>query len=448
MKKTKRTAWILGVMMLVFLTGCSKDEGELVCCKAEISVTNPIHSEESKEEETQIKLIMDDNIAFNELFVGFIAGEIKANSYKSEDEKYLSDYYEEYSQHVINAVCFMLEDLNGDGEDELLINIRWNADEGEILVFHSQDECLFEWESILYGMHSPTVYLYRNIIEVTGHGWSRSFFHYNSQGQLERVFDCYSESDTLENGASQRRYTIIEYQGGIEIKELSITEVAYSDKENDWEVLERREEEEQFDKILNSFLNKLGEGKQINQIQDDGAIETITFEELMYYLAADYNIQFDAGSTEKEITDAVFYWESEKYFYLIEGEWIAEEYAGSIRDNHFDEAREEWYQEEMQEYTDGVIEKYLGSEWCIEINNLEYLGPYVDLKFIMEDNSELFNIARLIPEENITINPPYIGLSAQLKDKDERYRFIIDTDGTVLIELENSFFRLEKKSNN
>lgn len=36
----------------------------------------------------------------------------------------------EYSKHVINAVCLMLEDLNRDGEDELLINIRWNADEG------------------------------------------------------------------------------------------------------------------------------------------------------------------------------------------------------------------------------------------------------------------------------------------------------------------------------
>lgn len=155
----------------------------------------------------------------------------------------------------------------------------------------------------------------------------------------------------------------------------------------------------------------------------------------------------DENSTEKEFTNDIFYWESEKYFYLIAGEWIAEEYAGSIRDNHFDEAKEEWYQEEMQEYTDGVIEKYLGSEWCIEINNLEYLGPYVDLKFIMEDNSELFNIARLNPEENITINPPYIGLSAQLKGKDERYRFIIDTDGTVLIEIEHCFFKLEKKLN-
>lgn len=153
-----------------------------------------------------------------------------------------------------------------------------------------------------------------------------------------------------------------------------------------------------------------------------------------------------SSELDNEISETVFWWGAEEYFHLLEGEWIAVEYAGLIRDSHFDEATEEGYQEKMQEYTDEVIEKYLGSEYCIEIDNLEYFGPCTDLCFIMEDDDELFNITRFIPGEFITITPPYIGLSVQLTDKDESYQFIIDADGTVLIEIEYHFFRLEKKS--
>ncbi|MBD5541650.1 MAG: hypothetical protein HDR00_10770 [Lachnospiraceae bacterium] len=54
-------------------------------------------------------------------------------------------------------------------------------------------------------------------------------------------------------------------------------EVEYSDKENDWEVLESSEEVEQFDRTLNEFLDKLGTGKQINQIPDDAKMMQVSF---------------------------------------------------------------------------------------------------------------------------------------------------------------------------
>ena len=228
-------------------------------------------------DEGVVPLIIDNNIALNESFVRFIAGEITANSYESEEEKYLPDYYEEHSKSSTSTVYIMSEDLNEDGEDELLINMQKDITEGEILVFHSQDGNLLEWESIRYGMHSPKIYLYDNIVEITGTGWSRSFFRYNSQGQLERVFDCSSEAGSREDGVSWREYTIVGYQDGIEAKELSITEVEYSDKENDWEVLESSEEVEQFDRTLNEFLDKLGTGKQINQIPNDAKMMQVSF---------------------------------------------------------------------------------------------------------------------------------------------------------------------------
>ena len=146
------------------------------------------------------------------------------------------------------------------------------------------------------------------------------------------------------------------------------------------------------------------------------------------------------------LSDDIFYWGAEKYFDLLEGEWVAREYAGSIRDFHSDETMEEGYQEELREYTDEVIEKYLGSKYCVEKDKLVYFGPYVDLDLIMHNDDELFFATRFIPGEFVTITPPYIGLSVQLADKDEMYQFIIDADGTVLLEIEYCFFRLERVS--
>lgn len=148
---------------------------------------------------------------------------------------------------------------------------------------------------------------------------------------------------------------------------------------------------------------------------------------------------------EKEFPDDIFYWGAEEYFYLLEGEWVAAEYAGTITETGFDEVWEEWYQEEQQKYTDEVIEKYLGSEYRVELDNLLCFAPYSDLALILEDDGELFSVTRFIPREFITMTPPYIALSAQLVDNDEEYQFIIDADGTVLIEIKYHFFRLERK---
>lgn len=148
---------------------------------------------------------------------------------------------------------------------------------------------------------------------------------------------------------------------------------------------------------------------------------------------------------QKEVSGDIFYWGAEEYFHLFEGEWIATEYVGSISDYHFDETRDEKYQEKMQEYVSVVTEKYLESEYCVDINNLVYFGPYVDLDFVMENNDDLFFVTRFIPGEFITITPPYIGVSVYLADKDKTYQFIIDSKGTVLIEIDYCFFRLDRK---
>ena len=182
-----------------------------------------------------------------------------------------------------------------------------------------------------------------------------------------------------------------------------------------------------FAAIMHEMWEELGEGREIRNVAYEEDVQKIPMADVVRA----------NREQDKECAEA--------YFYLLEGEWVAAEYAGTIRDLHFEEAGEEAYQEKLQEYTDEVIEKYLGSEYRVEVDNLLYFGPYTDLSFILEDDDMLFNVTRFIAGEFITITPPYIGLSAHLADKEEWYRFIIDADGTILIEIEYRFFRLEKK---
>ncbi len=150
-------------------------------------------------------------------------------------------------------------------------------------------------------------------------------------------------------------------------------------------------------------------------------------------------------TTVQATTDGIFYWSSEDYFYLLEGKWRAVEYAGTAKDSH-EVIWEEGYWEEHQEYVDKVTKENLGSEYNIIRDNLEYCGPLGGLTIIMEDNTRLFNELRLSPGvgENISMTPPYIGLEIRLADKGERYNFVIDAEGTVLIEIDYCFFRLER----
>lgn len=233
-------------------------------------------------EKNKILFFISDDIAKNNLFNSFIKGQVGVYDSANEKNVYITEYYEKYSEYSINAVSFIAEDVNRDGENELLLHLRWHADEGIILVFHAQEGQLYQWQSLQYGMHSPQIMLYDNgVIEITGTAWSRSFFSYSSEGNLERVFDCYSTTEDLENGDSSRQYIISEYRNGIKINECSITEVKYSTEADDWELLESQDAVEEFDKILNGFLNSLGEGKQINTIQNEENTEVITLEELM-----------------------------------------------------------------------------------------------------------------------------------------------------------------------
>lgn len=153
----------------------------------------------------------------------------------------------------------------------------------------------------------------------------------------------------------------------------------------------------------------------------------------------------DEETTVEAMTDGIFYWSSEDYFYLLEGRWKAVEYAGAPNDSH-DLSTEEDFWEKKQEYTNEVIEENLGREFNITRDNLESCGPYGDLTIVMEDYVQLrlnTGFASGIGE-NTSLTPPFIGLSVRLADEEEKYWFIVDEEGTVLVKMDHRFFRLER----
>lgn len=318
--KKKISLTVIICILIVVISGCififhknwHADKAETKnnnSSEEEISVSNKEWKYEEEEintltiEEKQILFYISDDIVPQGLFDSFINGKIEVYDSTQDKMLYVTEYYEKYSEHSVNAVFFTTEDVNGDGDNELLLHLRWKSNEGIILVFHAQDGKLYQWQSLRYGMHSPQILLYDNgVIEIGGTAWSQSFFSYNSGGELERVFDSYSTTEDMENGGYSRQYIISEYQNGIKINECSITEVRYSDEENDWELLESQNEVEEFDSMLNDFFDNLGEGKQINLIQSEEDIKVITWNELLDKdnIADWYEETIRKGSEDKE----------------------------------------------------------------------------------------------------------------------------------------------------
>lgn len=145
------------------------------------------------------------------------------------------------------------------------------------------------------------------------------------------------------------------------------------------------------------------------------------------------------------ISDDIFYFSDDQYFPLFEGEWVAVEYVGATNDSQPTESYTEEYWANWEETINEIIKEYLGSEYRIEIDNMKYFRPITELGYIMENDDDLFFCTRFA-HLDFPMTPPYIGACVYLLDTDENYHLIIDNNGTLLIQIKHTFFRLERKS--
>ena len=396
----------------------------------ETNATQEQQTEKEQQEKETVWIVEEEEVRNNPIFVAFIDKEITA--YDREDEKnlYVYEYFADYGR--IDYVHYMAEDLNQDTKNELLVYIERAF--GDLLVFEETESGeLIAWEIWDYvtSDRQPDIYYCGNGTFMWYGGQGISVGHYTQEGTPEPLMDYYHTIKESNDTYYRAHIWLRSYENGKVAKEMEYE--CYYDTETDEAITELQSEEaREGERLADEILAALTEKKEVSI---GGAEYRDEYKDKVKSVLLD----------ELQSPDKIFYWGTEEYFNLLEGEWVAMEYAGTIYESGFDEAYEEWYQEEMQEYTNEIIEKYLGSEYRIEINNLVYFTPYDDFDLILEDYEELFFVTRFIPGEFVTITPPFIGLSARLADKNESYGFIIDADGTVLIEIEYCFFRLERR---
>lgn len=174
--------------------GLEDEEGET---QTEEKSSTEQQEEVETEQDTGVYSMRDVSIQKIPLYASFLDNEVTVVDRNSQKEQHWSDYYDTYADSFTQAVHMKLEDVNGDGEKELLLHLREQDGSGRILIFHNEEGTLVEWEAIPYDMDSPEINLYNNqILEMAGLE-TRSFFRYNDEGKRERVFDYCSEEDFL-----------------------------------------------------------------------------------------------------------------------------------------------------------------------------------------------------------------------------------------------------------
>lgn len=289
---------ILSILFIFFITGCGAERADqisdslaighdLVSMNGFVSGNELTDMEEvidamityMEESKRHVSYLVDEGVADNPLFVSFINNEIpayggvndvypdeypidKTTAYELDDEEmYFGEYLEEYH----DAIHFMTEDLDGDGEAELLINLGNKGDGGDILVFHEKDGSLFEWEDLRYGGQTHYIDLYENrTVQIMVTGGSSYYFRYSPSGRMMRVFNEIRDSrPRKEDGSYDQELTIQEYRDGIIINEVKITE-QISDDNQYLGVLEGEEKEKEYDSTRDDFVDTLKEEKRLN----------------------------------------------------------------------------------------------------------------------------------------------------------------------------------------
>ena len=135
----------------------------------------------------------------------------------------------------------------------------------------------------------------------------------------------------------------------------------------------------------------------------------------------------------------------ELVFCLLEGEWVVTEYAGTLFDHLPAEAYTEEYWEDRENYINTTIGDNLGREFRIEQDTVISIFGMMEAGFLIEDDAMLSFVTPFFHPE-ISIEAPYIGASIHIQDDDDIHNTIIDSNGTVLIEIGNCYFRMERKA--
>ena len=128
----------------------------------------------------------------------------------------------------------------------------------------------------------------------------------------------------------------------------------------------------------------------------------------------------------------------------IYGDWKITEYLGESVEYHGAEETTKVEKNENEKIIMRTKEKYLNTELHIGSKNITAFSPPTELGYRVLTWDDLFLIYRQPSNIWDGISPPFICISFSLKDFDESFDLIIDTNGIATLVVKGQFFHLEK----
>ncbi len=126
------------------------------------------------------------------------------------------------------------------------------------------------------------------------------------------------------------------------------------------------------------------------------------------------------------------------------GEWKITEYLGESIEYHGAEATTKAEKSENEKVIKEIKEKYLYKKLYIDSKNITAFSPPTELGYNVLTWDDLFSIYRQPSDIWDGISPPFLCISLSLKDYEDSFGLVVDTNGIATLVVKGQFFRLEK----
>lgn len=246
--------------------------------EATVSMNFPIVDipESGEDDVHYIFYLEDKNVEENPVFHAFIQNEITAYDQTEDQNLYMTDFFLKLHPNYRGWWCgihYMAEDLDGDGDEELLVYLGCGVQVADLYVFDEIDGKLYAWEiwKNFYTWRMSNVEYCGNGVFHEGGSDGVVFVHYNFEGKIEYIMEFYP--DWGREGGTFRLY-----EDGFLVKELSY-EGDYFNEEG--LTPDDREIVDEINVIMEEIRNKYGRGKQICEVSAYDEAEQIPLEDLL-----------------------------------------------------------------------------------------------------------------------------------------------------------------------
>lgn len=263
-------------------TGIEANTGTEANTETDTETSSEATEASEVEEVDYVYYLVDEEVRNHPLFDAFVKKKITVYDDEYGENRYIQEYFAEYPR--VFGVHYMAEDLDGDGEEELLALIQLNDTAGGLFVFHEADGKLYAWEAWrnFLVMQMSDIEYHGNGIFSKGGGAGYILGRYNAEGKIEYMIEYYAwTKGREEDGGIIEGGSMTLYEEGIAVKEYEYKGIYYRDDDSWKMTAEDQANKEACDAVLNEVTERLGWGKLLVGIEWNEDAERITLDELL-----------------------------------------------------------------------------------------------------------------------------------------------------------------------